>query len=205
MREESYHLETRLIHGRMKSSHWRYQEPIVPPISASSAYRLESTHRGAEGFRDFASPRPGPRGEIRRSSSTTAWTSLAAECSRNGLAEAEGGEMCVTFATGMAAISAALMVLLQAGDAVVCHRAVYGCTDSLLSGWLPRLGIEVVFRRPERYGRLGAPCWKRTGASRSSTVSRRAIPGSSWSACVSWPKQSPLPIARGLPENESCR
>ncbi|MEE8524144.1 MAG: hypothetical protein V3T72_09460 [Thermoanaerobaculia bacterium] len=55
-RRHDYRLETRLIHGRMHSAHWAYSDHIVPPISASAAYRLESAERGAEGFREFANP-----------------------------------------------------------------------------------------------------------------------------------------------------
>ena len=58
---------------------------------------------------------------------------------------AEGGEACVAFATGMAAISAALGVLLKAGDTLVSHVTIYGCTYSLFTNWFPRLGIKVVF------------------------------------------------------------
>ena len=56
------------------------------------------------------------------------------------LAMAEGGECCVSFATGMAAISGALGVLLKTGDTVVAHKTTYGCTYSLLTNWYPRLG-----------------------------------------------------------------
>ena len=51
-----YHPYTRLIHGRMHSRHWQYDDHIVPPISSSAAYRLESAARGAEGFIEFANP-----------------------------------------------------------------------------------------------------------------------------------------------------
>jgi methionine-gamma-lyase len=53
---DSYRKQTRLIQGKLHSPHWNYQDPIVPPISASVAYRLESAERGAEGFREFANP-----------------------------------------------------------------------------------------------------------------------------------------------------
>ena len=51
---DPYHLETQLIHGKMMSPHWSYQDHIVPPISASTSYRLETSARGAEGFQEFA-------------------------------------------------------------------------------------------------------------------------------------------------------
>ena len=58
---------------------------------------------------------------------------------------AEGGEMCVTFATGMASIAAVLGVLLKSGDTLLSHHTIYGCTYSLFTNWLPRMGINVVF------------------------------------------------------------
>ncbi|RMG11496.1 MAG: PLP-dependent transferase [Planctomycetota bacterium] len=139
-----YHLQSRLIHGPMVSPHWDYQEHIVPPISASTAYRLKSAARGAEGFREFANP------EFNRHQQHPIYIyDRLDEPSRSmledNLADAEGGERCVAFATGMAAISAALGVLLKTGDTVVSHKTVYGCTYSLFHNWYPRLGIDVVF------------------------------------------------------------
>jgi methionine-gamma-lyase len=142
--ERRHHLQTRLIHGRMVSPHWDYHDHIVPPISASAAYRLESTARGAEGFLEFANP------ELNREQQSPILIyDRLDEPSRGMLEEnlalAHGGESCVTFATGMAAIAGALGVLLKAGDTVVAHRTVYGCTYSLLVNWYPRLGIRAVF------------------------------------------------------------
>lgn len=62
------------------------------------------------------------------------------------IAQLEGGEAAVGFATGMAAVHAALMsVGLRSGDAVVCSQDVYGATYSLLATLFARLGIKVVF------------------------------------------------------------
>ncbi len=136
-----YNLESRLIHGRMKSAHWSYRDHIVPPISSSAAYRLESSARGAEGFREFANP------ELNDEQTPIYIYDRLDEPSRGmleeNLATAEGGDTCVTFATGMAAISAALGVLLRAGDTLVAHKTIYGCTHSLFTNWFPRLGIRV--------------------------------------------------------------
>ena len=139
-----YHVESKLIHGRMHSEHWSYRDHIVPPISASAAYRLESAERGAEGFLEFANP------EFNRTRHPPIYIyDRLDEPSRGmleeNLAAAEGGEACVTFATGMAAISGALGVLIKAGDTVVAHHTVYGCTYSLLTNWLPRFGVKVRF------------------------------------------------------------
>ncbi len=144
MRDDRYHVETRLIHGRMHSEHWSYRDHIVPPISASAAYRLESAERGAEGFLEFANP------EFNRSTHPPIYIyDRLDEPSRGmleeNLAVAEGGGACVTFATGMAAIAAALGVLIKTGDTVVAHHTVYGCTYSLMTNWLPRFGVRVRF------------------------------------------------------------
>ncbi|MEY9213577.1 aminotransferase class I/II-fold pyridoxal phosphate-dependent enzyme [Thermobifida halotolerans] len=49
------------------------------------------------------------------------------------------------FASGMAAISTALLALTRAGAHVVASRAIYGNTHSLLDGLLRRFGVETDF------------------------------------------------------------
>jgi methionine-gamma-lyase len=48
----------------------------------------------------------------------------------------------MVFSSGMAAISHTLLTLLNAGDNVVSHKTVYGCTDGLLRDLLPEMGYE---------------------------------------------------------------
>lgn len=57
----------------------------------------------------------------------------------------EGGEDAAAAASGMAAISAALLALVRKGQHVVAQRVIYGSTYSLLSRLLPDLGVEVTF------------------------------------------------------------
>jgi len=61
------------------------------------------------------------------------------------LADLENGEAGLATASGMGAISATLLTLLQAGDHLVAGRIIYGCTFSLLHHSLPRFGIDVTF------------------------------------------------------------
>ncbi len=61
------------------------------------------------------------------------------------LAKSEGGEVCCTFSTGVAAISAALGVLLKPGDHIVAFETMYGCTYSPLTRWPSRLHIATTF------------------------------------------------------------
>ncbi|MCK6485096.1 MAG: PLP-dependent transferase [Phycisphaerae bacterium] len=57
----------------------------------------------------------------------------------------EGGEAGRAFSSGMAAISAAILSCVRAGDHVVCIDTVYGPTRQLMLHWLPRFGIETTF------------------------------------------------------------
>ena len=64
------------------------------------------------------------------------------------LAALEGGIAAVSTASGTAAISTALMVLLKAGDHIVASSSLYGGTYNLLNVTLPRLGITTTFVDP---------------------------------------------------------
>ena len=143
-KSERYRMRTRLIHGNRENRRWDFDHHLVPPMSASSAYRLETVRRGAQGFEEFAADERGDEGRApiyiydRLDEPTRGML-------EDHLAEAEGGDMAVCFVSGMAAISAALGVTTQAGDEIVSHHTVYGCTYSLFTTWLPRMGVQVRF------------------------------------------------------------
>jgi methionine-gamma-lyase len=61
------------------------------------------------------------------------------------IAELEGGEAAFVFATGMAAVHAALVSLVRGGDRIVVTQAVYGSTRSLLTSILAPFGVDVTF------------------------------------------------------------
>jgi cystathionine beta-lyase/cystathionine gamma-synthase len=61
------------------------------------------------------------------------------------VAELEGAEAGFAFASGMAAIHAAVVSLVSAGDRIVATRASYGTTRALFSDVLGRLGVTTVF------------------------------------------------------------
>lgn len=54
----------------------------------------------------------------------------------------EGAEAARATATGMAAVTAALMSLVRAGDHVVAARALFGSCLYIVEEWLPRFGVE---------------------------------------------------------------
>ena len=61
------------------------------------------------------------------------------------LAALEGGERAVATASGMAAILALTMGILQAGDEIVASRSLFGATVQLLGGILGRFGVVTHF------------------------------------------------------------
>src|ERR1700710_1893368 len=61
------------------------------------------------------------------------------------LAQVEGAEACRATATGMAAVHAALLSHLKAGDRVVASRALFGSCHWIVSPLLPRYGITTEF------------------------------------------------------------
>ena len=64
------------------------------------------------------------------------------------LATLEGGIGAVVTASGTAAITTALLVLLKAGDHIVASNSLYGGTYNLFKVTLPRLGITTTFVDP---------------------------------------------------------
>lgn len=140
-RGEHYRRRTRLIHGSFATGKWDYDHHVVPPESRSATFRLSSVHRGAEGFEEFGSP-VAQRAPIYIYDRLDEPTRGMLE---ENLAVAESGEVAVAFASGMAAISAALCSSLAAGQNVLAHRIIYGCTHSLMTNWLPRFHMAARF------------------------------------------------------------
>lgn len=158
-RQEKYRMRTHLIHGSFHSKFWDYNHHIIPPMSASAAYRLESVHRGAQGFNQYGSPEEDRQEPIYIYDRLHEPTCALLE---ENLAYAESGDMAVCFATGMAAVSAALGVTTKAQDEIVAHHTLYGCTYSLLTHWLPRFNITTRFTDLSDIGALKTAITERT-------------------------------------------
>lgn len=132
-------LETFYIHGWHRSKKWDFGHHLVPPMSSSITYRVDSAERAARGFHEFSehgySPTPiyiyDRLGEPLR------------DMLEENLAHIERGEICVTFSSGMAAIASCLLALVKSKEQILSHKVLYGCTHSLFTKWLPRLDISV--------------------------------------------------------------
>lgn len=137
----NYKKATHLIHGKFHTTKWEYRHHVIPPITSSTTFRLDSSQRGSKGFFEFACDSPHRKRKVpiyiydRLDEPTRGLL-------EENLAYAEGSEIAVTFSSGMGAVSAACCALLKAGDEILANEILYGCTYSLLTNWLPRFGIK---------------------------------------------------------------
>ncbi len=139
--ETKYSQQTHLIYGKNLSDKWDYEHHVTAPISSSTTFRLDSVERGAMGFIKFAQTNKHDGdppifiydrlGEPNK------------DMLEENLASVEKGEMAVTFASGMSAISGVLGVLAKSGEEIISHCTLYGCTISLFNNWYPRNNLKV--------------------------------------------------------------
>ncbi len=141
--DSQYSMDTRLIYGKNISDKWDYAHHVTAPISSSTTFRLDSVERGAQGFMQFANTE-----QFGNEAPIFIYDRLGEpnkDILEENLALVEKGEMAVTFASGMGAISAVLGVLTKSGDEIISHATLYGCTISLFNNWYPRYNIKVSY------------------------------------------------------------
>jgi cystathionine beta-lyase/cystathionine gamma-synthase len=118
-------LETRLIHAG--DPHPRFAGAVNVPIFQSSTFE----YAGQSRYEDL---------KYIRLSNTPNHVALG-----KVLAAAEGTEAAVVTASGMAAISTALLTALKAGDHMLVQECLYGGTHTFITGHLPRFGVSFDF------------------------------------------------------------
>jgi cystathionine beta-lyase/cystathionine gamma-synthase len=120
---------TQAIHGKIEP----HARPVTYPIYQTTAFSVESSD-AFEHIGDF-------RGEgyfySRYDNPTLRNVS-------EKLAKLEHAEECLLFASGMTAITTALMTFLSSGDTIAAARGLYGGTLQFLRDFAPRYGINVV-------------------------------------------------------------
>jgi methionine-gamma-lyase len=144
--ENGYSPEAHLIYGEAQDPRWDYSHHLLPPISSSATFRLDTAQRGAQGFTEFA--HSSQELSVKSKAPIYIYDRLGEpnkDMLEENLAYAEQGDIAVTFASGMAAISAVLGILTGAGSEIIAHKTLYGCTYSLLTNWYPRQKINVKF------------------------------------------------------------
>lgn len=129
MKRHRFHPETESVHGS-KSLEKRHA-PLAQPIYQTSTFQvtdseeqLRATHTDMF-YTRYGNP-----------------THTAVE---NAIAELEGADGALLFASGMNAITTSIMALVKSGDHIVAQRDIYGGVTKFLSTWLPKLGVETTF------------------------------------------------------------
>lgn len=136
MTRKSLGKATQAIHAgeRRMSSAGKTGVPLLPPIYQNSTFRFATAAECAEAFRDEES------GYV-----YTRWGNPTQEVLEQKLAVLEAGEAALAAASGMGAVSTALLTALADGGHVVAMENLYSATFQILNEEFPRFGIQTTF------------------------------------------------------------
>ena len=140
MATTKHSLATRAIHGNKLFPH---KGPVSLPIYQTTNYRFETSDdavRYAQG-----------------DSSVYVYTRYhnpTVQDVEEKLALMEGAEAAMLFASGMAAISTAILAVTKAGEEVISTPALYGGTYRFFRDELPKIGIRVNYVNPQSFEML---------------------------------------------------
>jgi cystathionine beta-lyase/cystathionine gamma-synthase len=107
---------------------------LTPPLWAATTWDtsdLDGTHSGAKG--------------VHKTGFYSRYANPTTEAFERAIAELEGTESALAFASGMGAISATVFALCSSGDHIVAQRNMYAGTLGLLDGPCKRMGIDVTY------------------------------------------------------------
>ena len=116
--------------GQIRSAEGEHSEPIF----TTSSFVFESAEQAAARFSGSEAGNVYSR-----------FTNPTVRTFEDRLAALEGGERCVATASGMGAILATCLGLLQAGDHIVSANGIFGSTALMFSNYLSRCGIATRF------------------------------------------------------------
>lgn len=129
MKRPRFRPETAAVHGR--DSLEKRNGPMAQPIYQTSTFQVTDSD---EQLRVTATDR-----------FYTRYGNPTHTAVESALAELEGTEAALLFASGMNAITTSILALVKSGDHIVAQRDIYGGTTKFLSIWLPKLGVETTF------------------------------------------------------------
>ena len=129
-------LATRAIHG---TKLYAYKGPVTTPIYQTSTYRFESSEDAVR----YAKGDPSVYVYTRYHNPTVRDV-------EEKLAVMEHGEAALMFASGMAAISTAILAVTKAGDEIISTPGLYGGTYRWFRDELPKSNIAVRYIHPDR-------------------------------------------------------
>ena len=129
-----YEPETRAVRvGHTRTPESEHSEPIF----ATSSFCFASAREAAE---SFAGNRSG--------NVYSRFTNPTVRAFEQRLATLEGGSSCVATGSGMSAILATCLALLQTGDHIVSSTGVFGATTMLFNNFMAKLGIPTSWVSP---------------------------------------------------------
>jgi cystathionine beta-lyase/cystathionine gamma-synthase len=132
----SLSLSTRAIHGRKL---YAFQGPVSPPIVQTTTYRFADSNDAVR----YAAGDPDVYVYTRYHNPTVA-------DAEERLALIMGAEKTLLFSSGMAAITSAILSVVQKGDEIISTPALYGGTYRFFRDILPRHGVTVRYADPGR-------------------------------------------------------
>jgi cystathionine beta-lyase/cystathionine gamma-synthase len=139
MKEHKHHPETEAV--RAGTDLDKKNGPVTTPIYQTSTFEVTDNE------------------EQLRATSTdmfyTRYGNPTHTVAENAIAELEGVDAALLFASGMNAITTSVLSLLKSGDHVVAQRDIYGGATKFFSQWLPKLGVETTFVDTTEYDQHG--------------------------------------------------
>ena len=133
-RQPKWSFATRTVHHPQAEAD---SPPVAAPLYQTSTFRAADAATVAR-YAEQTQPQ----------AYYTRWGNPTVEVWERVMADLEGGQKCLAFASGMAAVSTTLLGLLSPGDHVVAGASLYTGTTEVLSTDLPALGITVDFVDP---------------------------------------------------------
>jgi O-acetylhomoserine (thiol)-lyase len=144
---DSYKFETLQLHAGQVPDRDTHSRAV--PIYQTTSYTFDDTKEAA----DLFALKKGGNIYARLQNPTT-------DVLEKRIAALEGGAAAVAYASGMAAVTAAIIGLAEAGDEVVSASSLYGGTVTLFAHTLRKLGINVKFvdsKDPDNFKRAITP------------------------------------------------
>ncbi len=136
------HAETICAHfGEDPSLH---NGAVIPPIYQNSIFVMDEMEQRAANYSLDEDETAVASGMSKRYDYTRVGNPTT-DVAESKIAALEGAESARCFSSGMAAITAAILSCVKAGDHIVCVQSVYGPTRTFVSDYLVRFGITTTY------------------------------------------------------------
>lgn len=129
MSKHRFHPETESVHGGADFE--KRNAPLTEPIYQTSTFQVTDSDE-----------------QVRATNTDRFYTRYGNpthSAAEKRIAELEGADAALLFASGMNAITTSIFALVKAADHIVAQRDIYGGVTKFLSSWLPKLGVQTTF------------------------------------------------------------